>query len=208
MAVAIRDRRRYQATVPPVTLMADAGVVLMNPKFPHNVGAALRAGALLGAQALYWTGNRVPDPEEWPEGARLPREERMKCYERTALRNLGGAVDWETFQQAGIIPVCVEITDSAEDLRDFYHPERALYVFGPEDSSVHQRDRRYCHRFVRIPVPPDPAGDEERTPFNLAAAVNIVLWDRWLKRSHFVLRDDMPARLRAEQAGRAEWAAR
>jgi hypothetical protein len=33
---------------------------------------------------LAWTGDRVPDPKHWPEGARLPREERMRLRENRA----------------------------------------------------------------------------------------------------------------------------
>jgi tRNA(Leu) C34 or U34 (ribose-2'-O)-methylase TrmL len=40
-----------------------AAVLLVDPKFPHNVGNALRACALLDAHVLAWTGYRVPDPE-------------------------------------------------------------------------------------------------------------------------------------------------
>jgi len=61
---------------------ASAAVLLCDPKFAHNVGNALRACALLGAGRLYWTGDRVPGPEQWPSGTRLPREERLKCSHR------------------------------------------------------------------------------------------------------------------------------
>jgi tRNA(Leu) C34 or U34 (ribose-2'-O)-methylase TrmL len=158
----------------------DVAVLLVNPKFPHNVGNALRACALLEAQVLAWTGDRVADPRRWPEGARLPREERMKCYARTELRWLESA---DLGFARGAAPVCVEITAGAEDLRDFVHPERALYVFGPEDGGVPKGIRNHCHRFVRIPLP----DASERTPFNLAAAVNIVLWDRFLKQTRDVV---------------------
>jgi tRNA(Leu) C34 or U34 (ribose-2'-O)-methylase TrmL len=156
-----------------------AAVLLVDPKFPHNVGNALRACALLDAHVLAWTGDRVPDPKHWPEGARLPREERMKCYARTELRWLESA----DVRFVDAVPVCVEITAGAEDLRDFPHPEPALYVFGPEDGGVPKGIRNHCHRFVRIPLP----DTGERTPFNLAAAVNIVLWDRFLKHTREVV---------------------
>jgi len=60
-------------------------VLLCNPKYAHNVAASLRVCALLGADRLYWTGDRVPNPDAWPEGARLPREERMKLYRTVHL---------------------------------------------------------------------------------------------------------------------------
>jgi tRNA(Leu) C34 or U34 (ribose-2'-O)-methylase TrmL len=55
-----------------------AAVLLIDPHFPHNVGNALRACALLGAGSLYWTGNRVPPPDRWPEGT--PKGIRHACH--------------------------------------------------------------------------------------------------------------------------------
>jgi tRNA(Leu) C34 or U34 (ribose-2'-O)-methylase TrmL len=177
-----------------MTNHSEAGVLLVDPRFPHNVGTALRACALLGAQTLYWTGSRVPPPEEWSEGARLPREERMKCYANTRLRHIKDSSLMRIGNlHTGYVPVCVEITDGAEDLRDFVHPEKPLYVFGPEDGGVPKGVRNHCHRFVRI-----PAWDEdERTPYNLATAVFAVLYDRLFKatRGHplsYALHDPAP----------------
>jgi hypothetical protein len=34
---------------------------------------------------------------------------------------------------ASVTPVAVEVRRNAEKLFDFVHPERALYIFGPED---------------------------------------------------------------------------
>ena len=44
--------------------------------------------------------------------------------------------------------------------------------FGPEDGSIDQVTRRFCHRFVMIPT---------KHCTNLAAAVYLVLYDRMLK---------------------------
>lgn len=35
-------------------------VALIRPKFPHNVGATLRACSYFGARQLWFTGDRVP----------------------------------------------------------------------------------------------------------------------------------------------------
>ena len=155
-----------------------AAVLLCEPKYAHNVGNALRACALLGAERLYWTGARVPPPEEWEPGTRLPREERMKCYAKTELRHVDDDVRLDALEPAGA-PVCVEIHEGAEDLRDFVHPEDALYVFGPEDGDVSKAVRLNCHRFVRIPT----ADPRERTPYNLAFCVGAVLLDRLTKQT-------------------------
>jgi hypothetical protein len=106
-----------------------AAVLLCEPKFAHNVGNALRACALLGAGRLSWSGTRVPAPEDW-ESRALPREERMKCYAKTQLRHVGNDVSLEMLEP-GYAPVCVEIREGAEDLRDFVHPEMPCTCSGP-----------------------------------------------------------------------------
>lgn len=123
-----------------------AAVLLVNPRFPHNVGNALRACALLGANDLFWTGGRVPAPERWLAGSRLPREERMKCYANTRMTHFGPSV--RPFHAIGrrpdlrrvdFTPVCVEISDQAEDLRDFVHPENPIYTFSGRRTAASRR---------------------------------------------------------------------
>ena len=162
--------------------MADehpAAVVLIDPKTPFNVGSAIRACSIFGVGTLRWTGERVH--AEKARGAagsgykRLPREERLKQYQW---------VDWrrhdtqdlvsDLYLQHGYTPVCVEVDDTAEYLDEFVHPDKAVYVFGPEDGSVPKGVRAVCHRFVRIRT-------ANRSPLNLGAAVNLVLHDRYVK---------------------------
>jgi hypothetical protein len=47
-------------------------VALIDPKYPHNAGAALRACSCWGVGQLWWTGGRVA--LDAPCGERLPRE--------------------------------------------------------------------------------------------------------------------------------------
>ncbi|HJS83744.1 MAG TPA: TrmH family RNA methyltransferase [Nitrososphaera sp.] len=140
-------------------------VVLLNPKFAHNVGGTLRACSIWGVEKLTWTGDRVLDPDLWPKEARLPREERMKLYREVKLQTVPRMTD---LQSRGT-PVAVELRDQAENLFEFEHPEDAVYVFGPEDGSIDKGTLHACHRFVRIP---------SRACLNLAAAINVVLYDR------------------------------
>lgn len=143
-----------------------AGVLLMNPKYPHNVGAVLRACACYGVSHLRYTGRRMD--RELATWERLPREERMKGY-RT--------VDWgksvAPFDEfPDLTPVAIEVRENSEQLPGFDHPENALYVFGPEDGSLGGVTLRHCHRFVAIPT---------RHCLNLAMAVGTVLYDRQCK---------------------------
>lgn len=164
-----------------------AAVLLINPKNPVNVGGVIRACAQLGASQMRWTGARVLDPRnERPHahrrlepGApkdRFPREERLREYnDRVEWSHVGSHLEArpvDQFVRWGVTPVCIELVDGAEQLPDFEHPERAVYVFGPEDGGVPKGIRLACHRFVEIPA---------QGCLNLAAAVNVVLYDRLAK---------------------------
>jgi tRNA(Leu) C34 or U34 (ribose-2'-O)-methylase TrmL len=156
-----------------------AGILLIDPKYPHNVGGVLRAAAILGAGRVRWTGDRVPFVRSHggPKRTALPREERLKDYERVDFAwspdSPPGVVD-DIAQTFDYTPVAIEVRKNAEALPEFVHPERALYVFGPEDGTLGRGILSRCHRFVCIP-------SQIRSPLNLAAAVNVVLYDRAAK---------------------------
>jgi tRNA(Leu) C34 or U34 (ribose-2'-O)-methylase TrmL len=142
-------------------------VVLIDPKYPHNVGAALRACSCFGLRQLWWTGSRVSaDPVK---GERLPREERLRGYKEVALCPCEQPLD----QFVGGVPVAVEVRENSEPLTTFVHPEAAVYVFGPEDGSIPKAWLHCCHRFVHIPA--DHC-------LNLATAVAVVLAHRRMSR--------------------------
>ena len=146
-------------------MLTAPGVVLIDPKFPHNVGATVRACSCFGVGWLVWTGSRI----ELARYERLPREERMKGYRRVQFFNHP-----RPFDLVGrSTPVCVEVRESSEPLTFFDHPDDAIYVFGPEDGSVPAGIRRHCHRFLHIPA---------HFCLNLSAAVNVVLCHRLISR--------------------------
>jgi len=144
------------------------GLVLINPKYAHNVGAVVRAASCYGVRQVWYTGERVR--MEIQARKRLPREERMRGYQEVDLINADYPFD---FFPKGAIPVAVEIQRNAEPLPLFDHPQNALYIFGPEDGSLPPSILRHCHRFVIIP---------SRHCLNLAASVYTVLYDRAYKR--------------------------
>jgi tRNA(Leu) C34 or U34 (ribose-2'-O)-methylase TrmL len=141
-------------------------VVLINPKYLHNVAAAIRACSCFGVDTLFWTGTRV-NPSAYE---RLPREERMKGYKEVQWKNTERPFD----HLEEMSPVCVELLPSSSNLSTFTHPERAVYVFGPEDGGVPKAVRKLCHNFIFIPA---------YHCLNLAAAMNVVLYDRFVKLS-------------------------
>jgi tRNA(Leu) C34 or U34 (ribose-2'-O)-methylase TrmL len=73
---------------------------------------------------------------------------------------------------AGSIPVAVDLVEDAVSLVDFVHPESAFYLFGPEDGTLGKRHLDRCKHRVFVPTSPC---------MNLAATVNVVLYDRLAK---------------------------
>ena len=155
--------------------MADrAAVLLIDPKYPFNVGGALRACAAFGAESLEWTGDRVHT-----EGVpRLPREERLRGYKDVRVQRLDRpgveAIARHREPPEPFTPVAVEFRNNSERPPEFLHPERALYVFGPEDGLLSGAVLAQCHRFVIVPT---------MHCLNLAATVNLVLYDRMAKQA-------------------------
>jgi tRNA(Leu) C34 or U34 (ribose-2'-O)-methylase TrmL len=165
---ALPDPKRYKGEAP--------AVVLIDPQFAHNVGNAIRACSCWGINQLWWTGNSFTVAK----GERLPREERMKGYKNVALFRHDRPLDCF---EAGAVPVAVELRPGSEMLHHFEHPDKAVYVFGPENGSIPKAVLARCHRFVVIPT---------HHCLNLAAAVNVVLYDRRLKRIAAGLEKDVP----------------
>lgn len=141
-------------------------IVLENPKYPHNVGGVLRSAANFNINQVWFTGARMAN--ELSISTRIPREERMRMYEEVALIHHDYPLDHITGT-----PVIVELVPGAVPLPFFEHPEDAVYVFGPEDGSVSKALKVLGHHIVVIPT---------NFCLNLSAAVNVVLYDRLLKK--------------------------
>lgn len=145
-------------------------IIMTNPKYPHNVGSAVRACSCYNSPLILFTGDRVSlESKGKKKGYRLPREERMKGYKDVTLLN-----DQYPFNRFSkdVVPVAVEVRDNAEYLPLFEHPKHAVYVFGPEDGSIPQIYLTHCQRFIVIP---------SNHCLNLSMAIGTVLYDRRLK---------------------------
>jgi len=149
-------------------------VLMFNPKYSHNVGAAVRACSCFGASNLMFTGTRILEDinRQSKKGYRIPREERMKGYNDVMITN-----DDYPFNRfsSDVVPVAIEVRKNAEYLPNFIHPPHALYVFGPEDGSLPQIYLKHCRRFVYIP---------SKHCLNLGGAIYTVLYDRLSKSNY------------------------
>lgn len=136
-----------------------AAIGLHMPKTPVNVGSALRAAGCYGAALVATSGQRY---------TRAPTDT-MKAYRHLPLIQCANLRDVLPFD---CVPVAVDLIPGARDLRTYTHPERAFYVFGPEDGTLGKPVLEWCRDVIYIPT---------SACMNLAATVNVVLYDRLTK---------------------------
>ena len=149
---------------------------LINPKDTQNVGSVLRAIGCYQANDVYFTGSRY--------------EHVLKHNTDThnvALNSLISKVDSmvearDEHMPEGTKIVCVELVEGAIPLPEYKHPENALYVFGPEDGNLKQSIVNAADEVVYIPT----VGC-----MNLAATVNVLLYDRLAKSSNIESSDEL-----------------
>jgi tRNA(Leu) C34 or U34 (ribose-2'-O)-methylase TrmL len=133
---------------------------LDNPKTSVNVGAVLRGAGIYQAKLVAIKGLRY---------SKAPTDT-MKHHRHLPLLHvdsLNNAVPYDC------VPVAVELIPGAIPLPKYVHPERAFYVFGAEDATLGRRVLSWCRDVVYVPT----VGC-----MNLAACVNVVLYDRLAKK--------------------------
>jgi len=139
-----------------------AFIGLCNPKSPSNVGAIMRAAGCYQADQVYYTGARFDRAERY-------RTDTKKAHQTVPLKQV---VDFTESMPSGMKLVCVELVEGAMALPEFEHPKQAMYVFGPEDASIPQHLVDLADHVVYVPT---------IGCMNLAASVNVLLYDRLAK---------------------------
>ncbi|BDX04797.1 23S rRNA methyltransferase [Planctobacterium marinum] len=135
---------------------------LQNPKSASNVASILRAAGCYGASSVFYTGNRYRYAKEF-------NADTQNMHQKIPTI---GVDDLLAMAPKGAKKVVVELVEGAVPLPDYQHPQNAFYIFGPEDASVNPELVSACDDVVYIPT---------HGSMNLAATVNVVLYDRLAK---------------------------
>lgn len=135
---------------------------LDNPKTPANVGSIMRAAGCYGASSVFWTGRRF-------KGSKSFITDPQKNYRHIPLIR---TEDLHNVIPIDCVPVAIDLIDGAQSLVEYKHPERAFYIFGAEDNTLGKRITEWCRDIIYVPT---------NGCMNLAAAVNVVLYDRLSK---------------------------
>lgn len=135
-------------------------VALDQPKWMVNVGGVLRAAGNYDAAAVVMGGERcrVKQPGDT-----------MNTSRHKPVLQVDDVFDALPYD---CTPVAIDLIDGAESLVTFKHPERAFYIFGGEDRTLSKELVDKCEHVVYVPT---------NRCMNLAATVNVVLYDRMAK---------------------------
>jgi tRNA(Leu) C34 or U34 (ribose-2'-O)-methylase TrmL len=132
---------------------------LDNPKTSINVGSVLRAAGCYGAAMVAASGKRY----------RTAQTDTEKAYRRIPFLQVE---DLKTVIPYDCVPVAVDLIEGATPLTDYQHPQRAFYIFGAEDATLGSRITDWCRDVIYVPT---------HSCMNLAATVNVILYDRLAK---------------------------
>lgn len=137
-----------------------AAIGLIRPKTVSNIGGVLRAAHVYGASMVAVQGSRCDIKSA---------QDTTKAWKHMPVLRGDDLFDLIPY---GARPVAVDLVDGAHSLPDFVHPDSAFYIFGPEDGTLGKSILDRCQYRVMVP-----------TAFcmNLAATVNVVLYDRLAK---------------------------
>ena len=134
-------------------------VALDHPKDVINVGEVLRACGNYQAAGIAVSGSRYSHK----------KTDTMKAFRHIPLYSTD---DLRLLLPFGCVPVAVDLIEGAIPLPHYVHPESAFYIFGAEDRTLGDSVTAWCKDVIYIPT---------NHCMNLAATVNVVLYDRMCK---------------------------
>ncbi len=139
-----------------------SAIGLHKPKDIANIGGVIRAAQAYGSGIVAISGDRI-------KGDAINHATNTGKGHRhfPVLRG-----DLKTLVPFGAVPVAVDLVEGAVPLPDFIHPKQAFYIFGPEDGTLGREILDWTPFKIMVPT---------SICMNLAATVNVVLYDRMAK---------------------------
>ncbi len=135
------------------------GIGILHGKTPENLGVLWRTAQNLGASFIFTVGKRYANQASDTHNA-------VKSMPYYHYKNFE---DFFNHLPKGVRIVGVEKTEKAENLEDFHHPRRCVYVLGSEDNGLTNEAIEKSHFLVQF---------QSQFSLNVAVAGSIVLYDR------------------------------
>lgn len=152
--------------------MSYVSLGLTNPKSPSNVGSVMRAAGCYQVDAVIYTGERYAKAAKFNTDTKSSSD----SIPLTGVQSLVDEIPSE------VKVICVDLVEGATPLPEFNHPEKAHYIFGPEDGTISQEVIDRADAVVYVPT---------IGCMNLAASVNVLLYDRLAKSDYAFAGDSL-----------------
>ena len=155
-------------------LLNNVAIVLMQPKYPENIGAAARCAVNMGIPELRVVRTAAPDLEKMlkmatHKGARLIENLSPYANLAEALAPFSHVVG-TTARQGRKRPVENSPRHMLDTVLPLLENNRIALLFGPEDRGLTNEDLKYCQTRVTIPT-------ADFSSLNLAQAVAILSYE-------------------------------
>lgn len=138
------------------------GIGIAHPKFEANMGTLWRTALSLGASFTFQIG----------AGYRRQSSDTSKSWRHLPHHTYDSIDEFRSAIPYACVPVAVENSAEATPIERYHHPERAVYLLGPEDNGLSPAALAVCRDTIIIPG---------RFCLNVAVAGSIVLFDRQAK---------------------------
>jgi tRNA G18 (ribose-2'-O)-methylase SpoU len=136
------------------------GLALYRPKKHTNWGSLVRTARILDCSFIVAIGARYP----------IQSSDTQKVHRHLPIYEFETFEEFEQFMpKIDCRLVGIELDDRAKELRDFVHPERAIYLLGAEDSGLPPKVMDKCSQLVKL---------KGKYSMNVACAGSIVLYHR------------------------------
>jgi tRNA G18 (ribose-2'-O)-methylase SpoU len=135
------------------------GLAIYEPKFQENWGTLVRTANLMGAAFIATIGRR------WRHQA----SDTLKTPRHVPVMHFDTFDDFLRSFPCEAKLIGVELDEKARDLKNFAHPERAVYLMGAEDRGLPRAVMDRCDHLVKL---------HGRYSMNVAVAGSIVLYHR------------------------------
>ena len=136
------------------------GIGIYNGKDKANIGTLWRSAFNLGAKFIFVIGKRY----------KHQCSDTVKALKHIPFFEYDKMDDLEIPKDCKLIGV--ELTETARELKNYIHPERAIYLLGAEDNGLPEIVLSKCHDIIKI---------DSQFCMNVAVAGSIVMYDRKVK---------------------------
>ncbi|MFC4992111.1 RNA methyltransferase [Rubritalea tangerina] len=138
------------------------GIGVLYSQDAYNVGTLWRSAYILGASFIFTIDHKY----------KKQSSDVTKSWSKIPLFHYSSFEDFKNHLPFSTKLIGVELTDQATELKDFAHPQRAVYLLGAENTGIPPEIINECHDLISLPG---------AFSLNVAVTGSIVAHDRHAK---------------------------